>query len=731
MTTLLKIAIAPFRHCFDYLAPPNAASLSLTAGMRVRVPFRHRETIGILVESSQTSDIPTEKLKTAIAVLDETSLISPTLFKMAQFASQYYHSPLSEVLLCALPTLLREGQAAEATQQHYYQINLEGIEAIQTSKRAPQQLAILTQLLQHRDGLSLQQLKAMDHSAQALNSLLKKNYVSRLSKPVQNSVTSNALESALQLNAEQQAAVHAVSHSLDQFRTFLLDGVTGSGKTEVYLQIVDQLLRADRQALILVPEINLTPQLIARFQQRFGVTIAALHSGLSDRERLQAWLMAKDGSAPIVIGTRSAIFTPLARPGIIIIDEEHDASFKQQEGFRYSARDLGIVRGRLENIPVVLGSATPSLESFYNAQQNRYQLLTLPERAGSAINPSFRVLDIRNQYLEHGLSQGLLQAIRQHLEKSGQVLLFLNRRGFSPTLICHACGWVANCKRCDARLTLHLSPRYLHCHHCSATQAVYNTCPACQSSNLLPIGLGTERLEQTLSQHFPDVPIARIDRDTTRRKGAMQKMLDAIHEGSSRILIGTQMLAKGHHFPNVTLVAIVNGDDGLYSTDFRASERTAQLLMQVAGRAGRADRPGEVLIQTHNPDHPLLSKLITEGYSHFTTLALSERQSALLPPYAHLALLRAEALQKEKPLAFLQEVKKIALSLMPKDAFILGPIPAPMEKRAGRFRAQLLLQSTQRQLLQSSLPSLIKEIESLKIAKRVRWSLDVDPIEMF
>jgi len=532
------------------------------------------------------------------------------------------------------------------------------------------------------------------------------------------------------LNIHQEQAVNTITQTLGSFQVFLLDGVTGSGKTEVYLQIIKTVLRTGQQALVLVPEISLTPQTIARFAQRFNVPIAVLHSGLSDGERLNAWRMAKEGIASIIIGTRSAVFTPLAKAGIIIIDEEHDLSFKQQEGFRYCARDLALVRARLEKIPVVLGSATPSLESFYNARQKRYQALYLPARVNTAALPQFSLIDLRNQKLENGLSAQLLNSIRRHVENNGQILLFLNRRGFAPLLICHACGWIAHCTRCDAKLIYHQQPVSLLCHHCAATQAVNTQCPTCHSQNLFPLGLGTQRLEQTLAKHFPTQGIVRIDRDSTRRKGTLQNILDTIHSGENKILVGTQMIAKGHHFPEVTLVAILDADSGLFSADFRAGERTAQLLLQVAGRAGRADRLGEVIIQTHNPNHPLLAHLLQHDYSGFADTALRERQAANLPPYVYLALIRSEAITQHLPLNFLKQIRHLAEKLCLPEIKIAGPIPALMERRAGRYRAQLLIQTTHRSALHKLINYLITKIPDLPTSRCIRWSLDIDPREM-
>ncbi|MGB6977392.1 MAG: primosomal protein N' [Gammaproteobacteria bacterium] len=660
---ILKVAVpSPLYTALDYLPPESTSDLQ--PGMRVQVPLKGKNKVGILLSVTQQSSIPHSKLRPAIAVLDSTPLVPTMILQLLQWASDYYHHPIGEVMQACLPGLLRRGRET-------------------------------------------------------------KNAV--FSNPATGAIT---YAPALELNPAQQLAVEAIGNA-NSFNTFLLDGVTGSGKTEVYLQAIARVLAAQRQALILVPEIGLTPQMLARFQQRFTVPIAVLHSKLADRERFETWLAAKAGQIPIVIGTRSAVFTPLPKLGLIILDEEHDVSFKQQSGFRYSARDLAIMRGHMENIPVLLGSATPSLESLQNTLQGRYQRLSLPSRAGTAALPRFSVVDIRQQPLDEGLSAPLLDAIKQHTQQGSQVLLFLNRRGYAPTLLCHHCGWHADCERCDARLTLHQKPRQLFCHHCGKGAAVPSHCSKCQSSSLLALGLGTERIELALERHFPDITRMRIDSDTTRRKGSLQEMLDSIHEGQSQILIGTQMLTKGHHFPNVTLVGIVHADQSLFSADFRALERLGQLITQVAGRAGRAAKAGEVMLQTHHPDHPLLQQLLREGYQPFSQTLLGERQAAQLPPFAYLTIISAEALQQQEPLQFLQVVAEIARANAGTEVQVLGPIPALMERRAGHYRAQLLLRSNLRRSLQDVLKQLINRISTLETARKVRWSIDVDPQEMF
>ncbi len=481
---------------------------------------------------------------------------------------------------------------------------------------------------------------------------------------------------------------------------------------------------------MLVPEIGLTPQLLNRFLQRLDGRIAIMHSGLNDEERLQAWLHTQAGSADVIIGTRSAVFSPLLRPGIIIIDEEHDLSFKQQDGFRYSARDLAVKRARDLNIPIVLGSATPSLETLYNALQGRYETLLLPERAGKAKPPTISLLDVRSQKMEHGVSAQLLHKMKEHLENDSQVLLFLNRRGYAPVLMCHECGWHALCPRCDAHMTLHQSSSQLRCHHCGTEQYKPSACPKCKSDDLLQMGFGTERIEHALTELFPQYQVIRIDRDSTRRKGSMEKLLNEINNGKQQILIGTQMLAKGHHFPNVTLVGMLNADHGLYSSDFRASERMGQLILQVAGRAGREEKEGEVLIQTHHADHPLFKPLLKHDYPGFAKALIEERQQTELPPFTHLALLRAEAVDQQSPMIFLEQARRLLEQASQNDIMLMGPFPALMERRAGRYRAQLLIQANNRKQLQTLFASSIPQIEIDKTAKKVRWSIDIDPMDL-
>ncbi len=729
----LRVAVpSPLYRDFDYLPPAGTDPARLEPGMRLSLPFGQREVVGVLLETAGTTEVPASKLKAARRLLDETPLIPPDMLALARWAADYYRHPIGEVVQALLPVLLRQGKPAKLPITPVWRLNAMGRDADPGSLvRAKRQRSLHALLLHHPAGLTSSAIaEELPESAASLRALIKRGWLedaSGESGPA-DSTPLPVMAGTTMLNAAQKQAAAEISAALGSYRAFLLDGVTGSGKTEVYLEAIAAAVGSGLQALVLLPEINLTPQTLARFRARFG-TVAAFHSGLSEGERLATWLAARDGKAPVIVGTRSAAWLPLKSPGLIVVDEEHDASFKQHEGFRYSARDLAVVRAQRTNIPVILGSATPSLESLHNATQGRYTHLKLPERAGLARHPSMKLLDIRARPLVEGLSDLLLDAVKRHLAADGQVLLFLNRRGYAPTFMCHDCGTPEACKRCDARMTLHGTKR-LVCHHCGAERPVPARCTHCGSEAFGAVGQGTERIEQVLMELFPDAGVARVDRDSTRRKGSMERLLDDVHSGARRILVGTQMLAKGHDFPNVTLVGVLDADQGLFSADFRACERMAQLVIQVAGRAGRAEKPGEVLIQTHQPDHPLLQHLVREGYGSFAQAALAERRLAGLPPYAALALLRAEAPASAAPTAFLQAARDMLAGRRVPDVALLGPAPAPMERRAGRYRVNLLLQAPQRAPLQKLLAATLPELGELKQARRVRWSIDVDPVSL-
>lgn len=728
----LQIAVPiPLRQIFDYLPPKGLDISSLAPGGRVLVPFQKRQLTGIFLGFTDIPSLSLDKLKPILEVLDFSPVIPSDILQLCQWAADYYHFPLGEVLFNALPSLIRKGKPIEYRKESYYRLTKLGLDCDFTTLKRAVKLAELLKILQpHSEGLSKKQLQEYGIYKRILEKALEQNYIEISYSDKSITIKEIEKQKKLTLNQGQQDALEKILESLSIFQVFLLDGVTGSGKTEVYLQTITHILTQKKQVLVLVPEIGLTPQTIQRFRERFAVPIVALHSGLSEKERLNAWLAAKNGDARIVIGTRSAVFTPFADLGLIVVDEEHDLSFKQQEGFRYHARDVAIMRAHFKKIPIILGSATPSLETLQQAERKRYQHLYLLERAGQAKLPQFTILDIRKITLEQGLSPALIKEIQKHVSMNNQVMLFLNRRGYAPVLLCHGCGWIALCKRCDARMTYHHSPAFLHCHHCDSRRKLPTECEACHENQLTTLGLGTERLEAILQKYFPNHAIARMDRDNTQRKGKMEELLEEIHQGKYHILIGTQMLAKGHHFPNVTLVAIVDMDSGFFSSDFRALERMGQLILQVSGRAGRVEKAGTVLIQTHQPENPLLHQLIHHHYRAFAQILLKEREQALLPPFCFFALFRAEAHHPEHANLFLQEIKNRFLAAN-QQIQLLGPTSAPMPKRAGRYRAQLLLQSNQRPILQQFLKTFLPEIEKIPSKNKVRWSLDIDPLEMF
>jgi primosomal protein N' (replication factor Y) len=730
-TTILHIAVpSPLHRLFDYTLPSALDKTTLQPGVRVNIPFGRQRLVGVLIDISDKTDIPSKKLKPITAVLDKTPVLSNTLLRLAQFASDYYHYPIGEVCAAMLPNHLRKGEPLLGPQTHRVYCLSDSAAAESTIKRGVRQ-----QQLWHAvnaampAGLSEQHSRQLGIPKTAITALLKKGLL--IEKKEKTDLTKSVFctkdNDNIVLNEEQTLAINAIVDNLSHFTSYLLQGVTGSGKTEVYLQVINAVLAQNKQALLLVPEIGLTPQAVSRIQQRFPVCTALLHSGLTDRERQLAWEQAANGEARIVIGTRSALFTPLKDPGVIIIDEEHDLSFKQQDGFRYSARDLAVFRAKLDNVPIMLGSATPSLESIQNAQANRYQWLHLTKRAGNAGEPTYHLIDLRAQPLHTGIAIELRDKMTEQLTQGHQVLVFLNRRGYAPVLICHDCGWSAQCSQCDARMTLHSAKGRLQCHHCGLSRQKPTVCPDCQSDNIVPLGIGTERVATALIDLFPSIPVLRIDSDTTRSKGAMQHYVETIQQGQPCILLGTQMLAKGHHFPNVTMVAVLEADSGLYSADFRATERLAQLLWQVGGRAGRAEKPGYVFIQTHMPQHPLLQQLLQSGFSTFANSVLQQRQQTGLPPFGCMALLRAESAVQQRTHDFLSAVKQRIHDRLPEKVDVLGPIPAAMARRAGVYRMQLLLQSEERTCLQRALTMLVSLLNCQKKQSGIRWIIDVDP----
>jgi len=733
MSLILQIGIdAPLRRTFDYLPPPGIAETVLCAGQRLWVPFGRRRVVGILLRLSRDTSVPSASLRAAFSVIDSEPTLEQPLLSVLRWAADYYRHPIGEVIAAALPAALRRGAAIDEPDYRWALTDKGREQALQQISQRATRLRPIVELLARAEQVDAETIAGTgEHWRAALRNLERRGYIARTASaqqrveaPTANAATGPALSDA------QEAAVARIIAGLHEFDTILLHGVTGSGKTEVYLRAIEEVVRRGRQALVLVPEISLTPQLVRRFAARFCAPLAVLHSSLSESQRLSSWRAARAGVAPIVIGTRSAVFAPLGRPGLIVVDEEHDPSYKQQEGFHYSARDLAIVRAQRLGIPVILGSATPSLESLARVRRQRGTLLELPQRAGSATAPHLSLVDLRRHAARDGISTPVLLAIERHLRAGGQVLVYLNRRGYAPVLFCPGCGWSAPCRRCDARMTVHRGRQRLTCHHCGLESTLPEQCPQCAAA-VKPVGQGTERIEETLAALYPDYPLARIDRDAVRRRGELESALADVDSGRVRLLVGTQMLTKGHDFPGVTLVVVLNADQGLFGTDFRAAERLAQTIVQVAGRAGRAERPGEVLIQTEYPEHPLLGRLLAGGYDAFAEAALREREQSGWPPFSRLVLLRAEAPAGATAFGFLDAARSLAAAHQERGVKLLGPAPAPMEKRAGRFRAQLLLQASTHAPLQRLMRAWLPEVEALPQVRKVRWSVDVDPLELF
>jgi primosomal protein N' (replication factor Y) len=729
---VLRVAInAPLSRLFDYL-PPASLDRTVEPGCRLRVPFGRRAQTAMLLQVCEKSELPLARLKRAHEVLDDVPLLRAPDLWLIRFTSDYYHHPIGEVVAAALPALLRHGKPLHPVEQ-YLALTDEGLseEVAAKGRKAPRQAELLS-LLRRAGRMSFDELeRTVPGWKRARKVLLDRGLVEiveRRSEGKAGTQVANA-ESGPALNRDQAAALREIS-GLKGFSVSLLDGVTGSGKTEVYLRLIHEALVSGQQALVLVPEIGLTPQFVARLEQRLGLSPVILHSSLTDNVRLDAWRASRNGEAKLVVGTRSAVFVPLKNPGLIVVDEEHDSSFKQQEGLRYSARDLAVARAKELDIPVILGSATPSLETLQRCAEGMYRRLALPIRAGSAVPPLLRLVDLNRHPPIEGLSRPVIDAMQKHLDERGQVLVFLNRRGFAPTLICLSCGGIAECSRCDARMTVHSRSNRLMCHHCGATRPLDPACRAC-GRPLTPLGHGTERLEDALQLHFPNQQVTRVDSDSTRQKGTLDKALEMATSGETGILVGTQILSKGHHFPKLTLVVVIDADQGLFSTDFRGTERLAQSLMQVAGRAGREQRQGEVMIQTAFASHPFWHELLQGGYARVAASALAEREKAAWPPFSRLALLRAAATRRQDTHDFLDAARHKAEGINAEGVRILGPVTAPMERRAGRYRAQLLFQSRNRQPLHRLLQELCEDFEASVSSRRVRWSLDVDPIELF
>ncbi|SFN95333.1 replication restart DNA helicase PriA [Formivibrio citricus] len=696
----------------------------LAVGERVFVPFGHRVLSGVVAGLEEVAE-GSMTLKAVQSVPRDLPCLSPEWLALCRFVADYYHHPLGQVIATALPAVFRIPEVFTPAQPPLL-YRCDDVEALlaRLAARATAQRRVAQALAVPQTAASLRALAAP--AMRWIASWLEQGWIEAV--PETAMAKGKAATNAPVPNPEQARAVEAIA-SAEGFVPFLLFGVTGSGKTEVYLQTIATVLARGKQALVLVPEINLTPQAESAFRARFPqARIVSLHSRLNDSERAQGWLAAMRGEADIVLGTRLAVLAPLPRLGLVVVDEEHDASFKQQDGLRYSARDIAVYRASQEGIPVVLGSATPSLESWRNAESGRYRLLELPARAvpGAAL-PELRVLSMRRAPQRDGLHESAIAAIGRALDRGEQALVFINRRGYAPTLACGECGWSASCRHCSARLVLHLGARRLRCHHCGYELRIPPACPDCGNQDLKPLGRGTQRLEENLQALFPGRNILRIDRDSTRRKGAMDAALEAVHAGEADILVGTQMLAKGHDFPRLNCVLVLEADSGLFSVDYRAEERLFALLTQVAGRAGRREQPGEVLVQTQFPEHPFYAQLLQRDYRVFADRALSERRDLRLPPFAAWALFRAEAQQLDSALEFLRTVKQC---FVPEPGLTIGdPVAATMLKKSGLERAQLLVSAENRQLLQRALAMAEPAMDRLK-AGRIRWSLDVDPAEV-
>ena len=724
---LIRVALpVPLADTFDYLWPEGEPP---APGSRVRVPFGRSERVGVVLERPATTAVAPDRLKAARVALDRSPLLGAELLATLCWAADYYQHPIGEVLAHALPPRLRAGAPLPSAFEDGWRLTPAGAaeNPAALERRAPQQAALL-RLVSAHEAVRAAELRAAGIANATLRRGETKGWIERVEVRIDApQPRARPADDRPALTADQQRVLATIEASADGFASFLLFGVTGAGKTEVYLRLVERELGLGRQTLLLVPEIALTPQLVARLRARFGATLAVLHSGLAASAREQAWQRAHAGDALLVVGTRSAVFSPLPNAGLVIVDEEHDSSYKQHTGFKYSARDLAVMRARRLGIKVVLASATPSLESVYNAELGRYTLLSMPKRIGAGGMPRIGIIDMNRQAPQQGLSVPLLEAIDRHLAADNQVLLYLNRRGFAPVLLCPQCQKAEECSHCDARMTVHAGSGELRCHHCGAHRSLAWSCQSCGSERIA-VGAGTQRVTDRLKALYPELKIARLDRDVTARRGALDQVLEDVQQGRTRILVGTQMLTKGHDFPRVTLVGILNADQGLFGTDFRSEERLAQTLLQVAGRAGRRDDPGEVLIQTHCPGHPILASLQRHDYAAFATRALAERRAAGWPPYTYLAVWRAESVEREIAHEFLARVRTLAQPHA-HDVRVLGPAPASMEKREGRYRAQLLFESTRREALRVLLARTLVAVRARNDRRRVRWSIDVDPLE--
>ncbi len=736
---VISVAVpVPLRQHFDFLLPEvtlfdaQEKTFLPVVGARVKVFFGSRQIIGVISGVKSTSDYPLEKLKPAQKILDQNSLFETSLWSTLEWLSRYYLAPIGEVVDAAMPVALRQGSDVMPSPVKVWCLTEYALSAnLDELNRAPLQLAIIKKFMHTTLVYSDDFKQAFSGWRQAVKSLVEKGWL-------EESINEPSLLPVKPINAkqvtlteQQSVAVQALNGVVDKgtFSCSLVHGVTGSGKTEVYFSVMEKVLETGKQVLLLVPEIGLTPQLIDRVKNRFAVPIVTMHSRLNDTQRHLAWWHAKKGNARIVIGTRSAVFSSFDDLGLVIIDEEHDASFKQQDGVRYQARDVAVYRAAQLKIPIVLGSATPSLESYANAHAGRYQLLTLSERASKVALPTIQLFDLNKQPSVDGLSPAMLEAISATLKNKKQVMLFLNRRGYAPVLYCKSCGESAKCHRCDSHLTLHQRINRMRCHHCGYEGRAANQCSTCKATEMVEVGEGTQRVEDAIELRFPQARLLRIDRDSTSRKGELEALLEQARDGEADILIGTQLITKGHDFPEVAMVGILEADQGLYSSDFRATESLFQQVLQVAGRAGRRSDVGRVYIQTRFPEHPFFAWIQRHDFNGFADSLLKERKSVNYPPFGYFALLRCESPHQAMSLQFLRRAKQDMVAV--DGVRIMDAIPAPMERRAGKFRAQLLLCADQRSQLNATLVQWLNYIstdkEAKKMSGRVRWSLDIDP----
>ena len=734
----------PLATLFDYTVD---AAMEVVVGQRVIVPFGTRQMLGVVMECVANSDMDAAKIKPLTRALQDCAPLSAELLRLLNFCSEYYRYPIGQTVLPALPTRLRSDEPIVVKSIVSYRLSAQGaaLDLSRLAKNKKVQLRILNLLLVRAHSKAELKVVATTVSA-ALKLLVSEGWVEEFEQrsdgltPSPSDKTSShstkppsgrgehIFNNAHTLTSEQQVAVDAVTQA-QNFQCFLLHGITGSGKTEVYVHLMHTALQRDGQVLLLVPEINLTPQLEDYFRSRFpDVGITSLHSGLSEKVRLENWLDAQQGRAKIILGTRLSVFAELPKLALIIVDEEHDASFKQQDGLRYSARDVAIFRASQRGVPIVLGSATPSLESFHNAQTGRYQMLTLQQRANaSARLPTVRCIHTKQNLMKDGISEILLREIELRIVRGEQSLLFINRRGYAPVLMCGGCGWLSDCKNCAGKMVLHLKDQRLRCHHCGYQIRPPKVCPDCASNDLHPIGSGTQRVEEILQERFPAARILRVDRDSTRNKRAWQTMREQIHANEVDILVGTQMLAKGHDFPALTLVGVLNPDSALYSSDFRATEKLYAQLAQVSGRAGRADKAGEVIIQTEFPDHPLYRALQCHDFNGFAAEQLAERDMAGFPPFHFQAILRAEGKVESEVYAYLNQARATATALG-HAVEVLGVVPAALARRANHVRAHLLIQASTRRALQTFLRDWQFDLDAIPHSK-LRCALDIDPLE--